>query len=356
MKIFAVNVHGLHNVRVIPRQHVSIHDVAQRADVSPATVSRALRGLPGVAEETRRRVLSAAEALSYVVSPAAAALATGSTGQVGVLVPRLGSWFNSAVVAGAEEGLRAGGLDLLLHRLASPREQFDFFEHLRLRRKVDAVMVAGFTLDTRAQSRLSAMGLPVVLIGNRTESFASVRIDERHAARQAVEHLVRAGHRRIAMISSRAGTGVSTTADTQRLEGYRQAHAAAGLVVDDTLVVAEPWGSQGGAYGMERLLSLPHPPTAVFCFSDEVAFGALRTLRRAGMPVPWAMSLVAIDDHPMSEWLDLTTVRQSAFEHGLTAATMVRELLAGGAVTDVVLPTWLVVRHSTTGLPEGRTW
>ncbi len=327
-----------------------MHDVAERAGVSPATVSRALRGMPGVAEETRRRVLSAAEALSYVVSPAAAALASGSTGQVAVLVPRIESWFHAAVVAGAEEGLRVRGLDLLLHRLASPREQFDFFERLPLRRKVDAVIVAGFVLDTRAQSRLSALGLPVVLIGDRAQSFASVRIDDRHAARQAVEHVIRAGHVRIAMISSRAGAGVSPAADTERIEGYRQAHTRAGLPLDDALLVAEPWGSQGGADGMEHLLSLHNPPTAVFCFSDEVAFGALRTLRRAGLTVPWAMSVVAIDDHPMSQWLDLTTIRQSGFEQGLSAAAMVGQLLAGGAVSDVVLPTRLVVRHSTTRL------
>jgi len=351
MKVFAVDGTVHHNYPVIPRQHVSMHDVAQRAGVSPATVSRALRGLPGVAEPTRRRVISAAEALSYVVSPVAAALASGATGQVAVLVPRLESWYHAAVVAGAEEGLRPAGLDLLLHRLASPREQFDFFEHLPLRRKVDAVLVAGFALDTRAQSRLCALGLPVVLVGNRAESFASVRIDDRHAARQAVEHLIRAGHRRIAMISSQAGAGVSSAADTDRVEGYRQAHAGAGLPLDDALIVAQPWGSQGGADGMEHLLSLRHPPTAVFCFSDEVAFGALRTLRRAGLTVPWAMSVVAIDDHPMSQWLDLTTIRQSGFEQGVTAAGMVRRLLTGGAVTDVVLPTRLVVRHSTTRLP-----
>jgi len=327
-----------------------MHDVAQRAGVSPATVSRALRGLPGVAEETRRRVSSAAEALSYVVSPAAAALAGGSTGQVAVLVPRVQSWFHASVVAGAEEGLRAGGLDLLLHRLASPREQFDFFERLPLRRKVDAFIVAGFVLDTRAQSRLSALGLPVVLVGDHAESFASVRIDERHASRQAVEHLIRAGHHRIAMISSRAAAGVSPEADTERVVGYRQAHATAGLPLDESLLVAEPWGSQGGADGMERLLSLNNPPTAVFCFSDEVAFGALRTLRRAGLTVPWAMSVVAIDDHPMSRWLDLTTVRQSGFDQGVTAAAMVRALLAGSTVNDEVLPTRLVVRHSTTRL------
>jgi DNA-binding LacI/PurR family transcriptional regulator len=297
---------------VIPKQTVNMADVAQRLGVSISTVSRALRGLPGVSEATRTRILAEAQAMSYVVSPAAASLAGGATGRVGLLVPRVDAWFYSEVVAGAEAALRAAGLDTMLTCVPSNRDRFDFFERLPLRRKIDALIVVSFPLDARSESRLAALGIPVVAVSCTSQQFSSVAVDDARAARLAVDHLVRAGHRRIGM----------------------------------GLVASVPWGIDGGAHGMELLLSVAQPPTAVFCFSDEVAIGALRTLRRSGIAVPEGMSLTAVDDHPMAELLDLTTVHQPVGEQGREAGRLVVEMLAGGPVRRVELPTRLVVRHS----------
>jgi LacI family transcriptional regulator, repressor for deo operon, udp, cdd, tsx, nupC, and nupG len=337
---------------VIPKQNVNMADVARRLGVSISTVSRALRGIPGVAETTRARILREAEAMSYVVSPAAATLADGRTRRVGVLVPRIDTWYYSTVVAGIEGELRAAGLDTSLYCLPSAWERFEFFERLPLRRKVDAVVVVSFPLDARSESRLLALGIPVVVVSSQSAAFSSVSVDDYRAGRQAVDHLIHAGHRRIGMIRTVDPENTPWAADLARVDGYRDALAAAGITQAENPVASVAWGIDGGARGMELLLSDPVPPTAVFCFSDEIAIGAMRTLRRSGLVVPEAMSLIAVDDHPMAELLDLTTVRQPVAEQGASAGQLVTELLAGGPVRHVQLPTRLVIRHSTRALAE----
>jgi len=257
------------------------------------------------------------------------------------------AWFYSTVVAGAEQALRQAGLDTMLCCLPTSRDRFEFFERLPLRRKVDALIVVSFPLDTRSESRLSAMGIPVVTVSSPSTLFSSVTVDDHRAARLAVDHLVHAGHRRIGMIHTVDPENTPWAADLARVAGYRASLAAAGIDVEDDLIATVPWGIEGGAHGMELLLSMPRPPTAVFCFSDEVAIGAMRTLRRSGRPVPEAMSLTAVDDHPMAELMDLTTVRQPATEQGAVAGQLVTEMLAGAQARHVELPTRLVVRHST---------
>jgi LacI family repressor for deo operon, udp, cdd, tsx, nupC, and nupG len=335
---------------VIPKQDVSMEDVARRLGVSISTVSRALRGTPGVAPATRARIVREAEALSYVVSPAAASLAGGKTGRVGVLVPKLDTWFYSSVVSGIEKVLREAGLETSVYCVPRAADRFEFFEQLPLRRRVDGVIVVSIPLDTRAESRLRALGMPVVVVSSRSEIFASVSVDDNRAARQAVDHLVRAGHRRIGLIRTVDPDNTSWAADKARVQGYHDALAAAGIDQSNDLVATVPWGIDGGARGMELLLSAIDPPTAVFCFSDEVAMGALRTLRRSGIAVPEAMSLVSVDDHPMAELADLTTVRQPASEQGTLAAELLIEQIRGAEPRHADLATQLVVRHSTRAL------
>ncbi|MBS1691782.1 MAG: LacI family DNA-binding transcriptional regulator [Actinobacteria bacterium] len=332
---------------MIPKQDVSMDDVARRLGISVSTVSRALRGNPGVAPATRARVVREAAAMSYVVSSEAASSGEGKTGRVGLLVPRLDTWYYSTVVGAAQQALRRAGLESMLYCLADGRDRYEFFEHLPLRRRVDGVIVVSFPLDTRSESRLRALGMPVVVVSSRSAQFASVAVDDRRAALQAVDHLIRAGHRRIGLIRTVDPENSSWAADEARVQGYRASMAAAGITPPDELIATVPWGIDGGARGMELLLSAGEPPTAVFCFSDEIAVGALRTLRRAGIAVPEGMSLVSVDDHPMAELTDLTTVRQPVRQQGVVAGELLVEQIRGGAPRHVQLPTQLVVRHST---------
>ena len=133
-----------------------------------------------------------------------------------------------------------------------------------------------------------------------------------------------------------------------RALAYTRALEQAGIPLADELFVRVPWGAEGGAEGMERLLSLREPPTAVFAHSDDLAYGALRVLRRAGLRVPEDMSVIAIDDAPMSEILDLTTVHQSAALQGRLAAETLLAMLDGRPYQEATItPTRLVPRGST---------
>ena len=147
-----------------------------------------------------------------------------------------------------------------------------------------------------------------------------------------------------------------TTVPVERSkEQIRAALKEAGVAVNEDFVVAVRWGIEGGSIGMSALLALPHTPTAVFAFSDEVAFGAMRTLRRAGLEVPYDMSLSGVDDHPMAESMDLTTVAQSPRRQGEIAAELCIGLLENeGPPLQVPLPSNLVIRRSVTPPRPGR--
>lgn len=330
--------------------HPDIADVARRAGVSPSTVSRTLRGARFVSPGTRAKVLDAAAALSYVASPAASRLASGRTATVGVVVPFITRWFFATVVAGAEAVLREAGLDLLLYALGDTAGRHRFFERLPVRRRVDGLLVLSMAMTVEERAALHSVGVPGVVVGQVVPGLSSVRIDDVAGAADATRHLTGLGHRDVAMISGAEGNPLGFTTPQDRRAGFRRAMAAAGRPVREDLVVTAPWGVEGGARAMATLLSADPRPTAVFAESDEMAFGALRTLRRAGVDVPGEVSVVGFDDHDLATVLDLTTMAQPVRQQGAEAARLLLDAVAGGAAAaprDVVLPTRLVVRGST---------
>ncbi len=336
---------------MIPKQTVNMTDVARRSGVSIASVSRALRGEPGVSPATRDRILSAARELSYVVSPEASGLSGGTTGRVGVVVPRVDAWFYSTVLAGIADEFDTVGMDLVLCTLPDSGARHRFFEALPLRRKVDAVVVVSLPLSSRERTRIDQLGVPTVFVGGHlAEGNRSwVGIDDELAASQAVCHLLRIGHRDLAMIQAADDADIPWATDQARIRGFHRQTRDAGLT--DPTVVTVKWGIDGGSQGMETLLSGSRLPTAVFCHSDEIALGALRTLRRAGISVPQQISIIGVDDHPSAELNELTTVAQPVREQGQIAAREVLRQLTSEADTPTApvttLPTRLVIRGST---------
>ena len=322
-------------------------DIARLAGVSMATTSRALNNSPGVAAVTREKVRRIAEELSYVVSPEASRLSGGATGRVAVVVPAVSRWFFGAMIEGIENVLSDVGLDLLLYQAGEVADRREFFRLLPARRKVDAVLVVGIPVTEAEQERLALMGVSVAAAGGQYAPYPHVSIDDYAAGRQAVDHLLYLGHRRIAMIDAVDPHATSWPVDGRAL-AYTEGLADAGLPLDDALFVRVSWGARAGADAMARLLSLREPPTAVFAHSDEIAFGALRTLRRARLQVPDDISVIGIDDHPHSEILDLTTVHQDVRLQGELAARLVVGLVRGDDVDQAtVLPTQLRPRGST---------
>jgi LacI family transcriptional regulator, repressor for deo operon, udp, cdd, tsx, nupC, and nupG len=329
-----------------------IGDVAARAGVSTATVSRALRGLPKVSVATRQRVLTAARDLDYRVSASASRLASGRTSTVAVVSPYISRWFFGQVISGAEAVLRDAGLDLLLYVVSTPESRARFFAELPLRGRVDAVMVLTLPLDDTEVASLAALRMPVTTVGLTVPGFSSVRIDDVAGAMSAVNHLLALGHRRIAMIAGPPGPARLTALGDRSL-GFATALAAAGVGVADECEVDGDYTVEGGERAMASLLSLPTLPTAVFAQSDEMAMGALRAIRKVGLRCPEDISVVGFDDHEMAALFDLSTVAQSAREQGARAARQLFATLDGnGPPTSEEVPTYLVVR-GTTCPPKG---
>lgn len=330
----------------------NIVDVAERAGVSPATVSRSLRGLAKVAPETRQRVLDAARELSYVTSLGATGPAAGSRRSVAVIVPFITRWFFSTVTAGAVDVLRIRGYDVVLYHLGSADIRDHFFERMPLDPRVEGILTLSMPLTEEHTLALRALDLPMVSVGTTVPGSPSVGIDEVAAARSAVNHLLHLKHERIGFIAGEADDDrFNFVSSVGRRRGYEQALRAAGLTLDERLMAAGPHGPEGGAAAMAQLLSRPIMPTAVFAEYDELAIGALWALRRSGLDLPGDISIVGVDDHEMAPMLDLTTVAQNVAAQGEVAAQLLLQVLQGevgdAAVEPVLLPTRLVLRGTT---------
>ncbi len=333
---------------------VDIGAVARRAGVSTATVSRALRGLPNVSASARERVLAAAAELDYVVSPSASRLASGQTRSVAVVAPYLGRWFFGQVLAGAEEVLRAAGYDVLLYGLPDDAAREAFFTRLPVRRRVDGVLVLTLPLTGAEIDALLSLGVPIGTVGVPAPGISSVGIDDEAGARAAVNHLINLGHTRIAMIGSGPSEPIHFTVPQQRALGYTTALTTAGLDTPPAYQVDGQFTFAGGGAAMADLLALPTPPTAVFAQSDEMAMGALRTLRHTGLTCPGDLSIIGFDDHELAALSDLTTIAQPAHTQGQTAAhDLLTRLSTHTPPTTTTLPTRLILR-GTTSTPGGR--
>jgi DNA-binding LacI/PurR family transcriptional regulator len=192
------------------------------------------------------------------------------------------------------------------------------------------------------------MGMDVVVAGGAIGDHPHVQVDDLEAGRLAVQHLIDLGHRRIAMIRTSDTDRTTWGSDLLRVRAWRKTLAAAGLEATDELLVTESYSLEAGARAMARLLALPEPPTAVFAYSDELAFAAIAHARSVGVRVPEALSVIGVDGHPLGELLGVTTVDQDVAGQGRCAAELAVRLATGrGEVSDVTLEVRLVERGST---------
>ena len=331
-----------------PAGEANMADVARAARVSIATVSRALRDVPGVSPPTRDRIRRVAEELSYVVFPEASALSRGQTGRVAIVVPRLDAWFYSVMIASMAPLLRDAELDMLVFQVEGEEQRSRFMRELPARRKADAVILTALPMAQDEVDRLDLMGVHVVVAGGSVRDFPHVRVDDLRAGRLAVRHLVELGHRRIAMIRTSDTDGTTWPSDVLRVRAWRETVQAAGLEPLEELLVTEAYDVGAGARAMARLLANDVRPTAVFAYSDELAFAAIAHARSVGVRVPEELSVVGVDGHPLGELLGVTTVDQDVAAQGRVAAELAIRLVSGdGPVADVEVATRLVQRAST---------
>jgi LacI family transcriptional regulator len=320
--------------------------VAQRAGVSPSTVSRILNGTAVVSDEKRAAVDEAVAKLGFVPNPVARGLAGGRTLSIGVVSQAIDSPFYGAALRGIEMELDAAGYSPLFmsgHWRAD--EEARCIDVLKSRRVDGLIVLTGRLADSALRS--VARALPVVVTGRylKAGNLLSMDFDNREGARQAAQHLIDLGHRRIAFIS-----GDPEHPDAvDRLQGYRSAIEAAGLRFDPALVLAGNFTEHSGLLAVERLLDSRTRFSAILAANDQMAFGAALGLHRRGRRVPDDVSLVGFDDVAGSLYMvpPLTTVHNPIQEIGQLAARAMLGLLAGERPAVEVPAPRLIVREST---------
>jgi DNA-binding LacI/PurR family transcriptional regulator len=331
----------------------TLEQVAALAGVSRATVSRVVNGSPKVSPGVRAQVERAVVKLGYVPNRAARSLVTRRADSVALVVSEpharfLSEPFFAGMVRGVSAALAGTGVQLLL-LIAQDLPDRGRLERYVAGGHVDGVLLASLHGDDPLPGTLERAGVPAVLVGRPAGGAGGVSwvdADNRGGAAKAVDHLARQGRRRIATIAGPLDMGVGL----DRLEGYRDGLAAAGLAGAGDLVEAGDFTEEGGAAAMARLLERPGSPVdAVFAASDLMAAGSLRALRTAGRRVPEDVAVVGFEDSAVARYAQppLTTVRQPIEEMGRQATRLLLARVAGEAGgMHLLLDTELVVRSS----------
>lgn len=348
------------------KEQVTIEDVARLAGMSAATVSRVMHNSPRTSPEAQRRVREAVATLGYMPNALARGLVTRSTHTVGVLVNSIGDPFWAEVLRGCEDYAQEQGYAVLITSAyedpARERRAIDLFQQKR----VDGIIIAASSGGPMALGDQRAYRLPVVFVNDEhmepdeisvatdavphveaaiVPSIYHVANDDVQGGKLATEHLLQLGHRRCAYVGA---PGRASSAHRQR--GYTRALEQAGLPVDESLIVASGEGAMHGELAAFRLLARRSAPTALFCYDDMTAVGALSAIRALNLRVPQDVSVVGFDDIPLAAYLDppLTTVRQPMYDMGRQAMQMLLGLERGETPASLVtMPGELIVRASS---------
>ncbi len=329
---------------------VTIRDVAQQAEVSVATVSRALRDHPSISERTRRHVVEVANAMGYVLPVRnAPARLENSRPRVALIVPFVGRWYFARVLEGAERVMHDRGIDLVVSRpVDSQGRRRALAEHLQ-DLGVNGAIAVSMPLSDLDLDALERVGIPIVMIGVDNPKVSNVRIDDVEAGLVATRHLLELGHERIGLVSEGPFEPWSFTTTRDRRNGFLKAFEEARVRWDPSLEVHADFTARGAESAVERLFAMINSPTAIVAQSDEMAYGVMSAARRHGLQVPTDLSIIGIDDHEVASAWDLTTVAQPVDTLGELAAWQIASRITGDVseVKQLVLPTTLIERGST---------
>ena len=333
------------------RARPTIYDVARLAGVSPSTVSRMLNGKGQFAPATRTAIEQAVEQLRYRPNTIARSLRTKSTQTIAFLLPYMPDPFFVSLIGGIQQHALNHDYAILLCVTEGDPEREERYLHLLQAKQVDGALIDGPVLPATRVARFVEDGFPIVCVDRDVDlpSVPLVQVDNRLGARRATEHLLSLGHQRIAHVS---GSELQRLRHSrERLAGYREALAAAGVREDPRLVATGDYTEEGGRGATRALLDAGAEFSAVFAANDLSAIGAMRALAERGRRVPKDVSVVGFDDVHISAFINppLTTVHQPAAEIAQRATELLIALIHGREVAERrhVLEPRLVVRAST---------
>ncbi|HTS12678.1 MAG TPA: LacI family DNA-binding transcriptional regulator [Candidatus Limnocylindrales bacterium] len=335
---------------------MSIHQVAKRAKVSIATVSRTINGVPTVTPQLSRRVWKAIDELGYYPNTQARALVSGRSRIFGLIVSAITNPFFPEIVQGFEDIAVQHNYEVLVTSTVNDSKRTALSVRRMIERRVEGVAVVTFGMEEALFDDLKSRNVPLVFIdvAPSLPRVSSIRIDYLNGIRQAVQHLAALRHERISFISG----PLSLKSAAARRSAFLQSIAELGLDVDPAYVIEGTHTMEGGIAAMKALFALDEPPTAVICSNDMTAIGAMRESYDRGIRIPHDMSLVGFDDIRLAQFVTppLTTVRMSQTEIARLAfnalLTEVQHHSAEPRGREYILETTLVLRDSTALAPH----
>lgn len=327
----------------------TIKDVARKANVSIATVSRILNGQTGYSEKTKSRVLEVIAELGYQPNAIARGLISKRTHTLGVLFPKLSSSLVTDFLDGIEKAANDHGSSVIVCHTESNGVKTMRYLQLLVEKRVDGIIFASEILKEEYYEYLKKTKMPTILLSSKSSVYPvpSVKVDDFQAAYSAAKYLIEKGHKKIGMIS---GNNEDIIAGKPRIDGFQKALTDYAIQLDHrNIVFGQGFNFHDGLECFKKLIDQFSDVTAIFAASDEVAMGALSSAYKLGVKVPEEISIIGYDNLSLAEMTipPLTTVGQPLAEMGETAAKMLFHMLETGEVPDSrIMPHKIIKRSS----------
>ena len=336
------------------KQRTTLKDVAKEAGVSVTMASRVLGNYGYFSEETKSKVLKAAEKLNYKPNIIARGLRVRETKAIGVIISDVLSFFFTTLVRGIEDVANQSGYSVILcNSDEDPKKERSYLSAL-YERGVDGLIVSPSTGNYSYLKKLSRGGMPLVLVDRKIRGLAvpTVIVDNEAGSYEAVNYLISSGHRRIGIITGLKGV----TTSEERLAGYKRALKENGLPVDEKLIKEGDYRREKAKEAALEFLRMKNPPTALFVCNEPMTSGALLALREKKVKIPEQMAIIGFDDPvwaPLTEPA-LSTVSQPSYAMGtLACQTLLKEIRQTGRTKispeDIILKPKLIIRESSGG-------
>ncbi|MCP3890968.1 MAG: LacI family transcriptional regulator [Desulfobulbaceae bacterium] len=333
----------------------TILDVARLAGVSTATVSRVINSPDSVREKTREKVILAMVKCNYKYNALARGFVTKKSNTIGLIIPTISNSVFAESTLGVQEYADQKNIKVILGNSYYKYSQEENLIKVLRESQVDGLIITTTNLKGEILKSLVDEKFPFVLLFSTVKGgpVSAVGIDNYRGGYLATEHLISLGHKRICMV---AGNFSMTDRSFHRWHGYKKCLRNDGILYDKELLVQTDYSLSGGRDSIKKLLTLPSPPTAVFCSNDYLALGAMKGAREAGLNLPEDLSIVGFDDMQTASYMvpALTTIRQPAYEMGQRAAKLLLEMIEKKSKpVQEMMDSSLIVRESTTIAPGG---
>ena len=338
---------------MINEKEITMYDLARKLNISIATISRALKDDPVVSKKTKKKIFELAKEMGYRSNHFARNLRNQRTDTIGVIVPRLNSYFMSTVIAGMESVANNEGYNLIISQSSESAEKEETNAKTMFNNRVDGLLVS-LSYDTDDIShfdQFSRKNIPVIFFdrGEQHAIFTNVLIDNRKAAYEATRHLIEEGCRKIVHITAKPKRNVYV----DRLTGYKQALAENNIVFKDEYVIIGNLSLEAGMEAASVILKMDPVPDGVFVANDNCAVGCMLSLKQAGIQIPKDIAFVGFNNDPVSKVIEpnLSTINYPGYEMGEVAARNLINHLNGTypihSTNTIVLRSELIIRASS---------